>query len=208
MIVGDCDRCVALARVLLGCQRLREPEVQHLHGPVRAQLDVRGLQIAVDDALLVRGLERFGDLFRNRQRFVDRDRPARNALRQIVALDQFHHQRANTAGFFEAVDVRDIRMVQGRERLRFAGEPRQPVGVAGEWVRQNLERDVTIEFRVAGAVDLPHPALADLRNDFVDAESSAGCECQVLWIIWGTGRHSARLKGSPSPVAPHRAGRW
>ena len=84
---------VAARRVLLGCQRLREPEVQHLHRPVRAQLDVRGLEIAMDDALLVRGFKRFGDLFRDRQRFVDRDRPARNALRQIVALDEFHHER-------------------------------------------------------------------------------------------------------------------
>ena len=86
----------------------------------------------MDDALLVRGFKRFGDLFRDRQRFVDRDRPASDALRQIIALDQFHHQRANTAGFFEAVDVRDIRMVQGGERLCFAVEPGQSVGVAGK----------------------------------------------------------------------------
>ena len=51
-------------------------------------------------------------------------------------------------------------------------------------VRQDFERDVTIQFRVAGAVDHPHPALADLRDDFVDAESGAGSECQALWIIW------------------------
>jgi hypothetical protein len=82
------------------------------------------------------------------------------------------------------VNVRDIRMVQGRERLCFAGEPGQPIGVAGEGVREDFERDVTIQFRVAGAVDQPHPAFADLRNDFVDAESSAGCEWQVVWIIW------------------------
>ena len=42
--------------------RLREAEVEHLHRAVGADLDVRGLQIAMDDALLVRGLERLGDL--------------------------------------------------------------------------------------------------------------------------------------------------
>jgi len=108
---------------------------------------------------------------------------ARNALGQIVALDQLHHQRANTAGFFEAVNVGDIRMVQGRERLCFAGEPGQSVGVAGEQVRQDFKGDVTIQFRVAGAVDQTHPALADLASDFIDAEPGAGCECHVLWII-------------------------
>ena len=61
----------------------------------------------MDDALLVRGFERVGDLLRDRQRFVERDRAARDPLRQILALDQFHHERACTpADFFEAVDAR------------------------------------------------------------------------------------------------------
>ncbi len=47
------------------------------------------------DPLLVRGLERFGDLPRNGQRFADRDRAAGDPLRQIVTLDQFHHQRGD-----------------------------------------------------------------------------------------------------------------
>ena len=46
----------------------------------------------MDDPLLVRGFERLGDLLRDRQRFVERDRAARDALRQIVALDEFHHE--------------------------------------------------------------------------------------------------------------------
>ena len=53
--------------------------------------------------------------------------------------------------------MRDVRMVQGRERLGFAREPRQPIGIACERVGQDLERDVTIEVRVAGPVDLPMP---------------------------------------------------
>ena len=57
---------------------------------------------------------------------------ARDPLRQVLALDQLHHQRADVADRFEAVDVRDVRMVERRERLRFALEPRQPFGIAGE----------------------------------------------------------------------------
>ena len=49
--------------------------------------------------------------------------------RQILALDQLHHQRADAVGFLEAVDVRDVRMVERGERLRFALEPRQPLGI-------------------------------------------------------------------------------
>jgi hypothetical protein len=43
-------------------------EVEDLHDAVRRDLDVGGLQIAMDDASLVRGIERIGDLARDGQR--------------------------------------------------------------------------------------------------------------------------------------------
>ena len=61
-----------IGRRRVGARRLREPEVEHLHHAVRRDLDVRGLQVAVDDPFFVRGLERLGDLARDRQRFGDR----------------------------------------------------------------------------------------------------------------------------------------
>ena len=65
-------RADPIARVRL--QRLCQTEVEHLDRAVGADLDVRGLQIAMDDPLLVRGFERVGDLPRDRQRLVERDR--------------------------------------------------------------------------------------------------------------------------------------
>ncbi len=46
----------------------------------------------MNDPLLVRGFERVGDLFRDGQSFVERNRTLRNALREIVALDEFHYE--------------------------------------------------------------------------------------------------------------------
>ena len=51
---------------------LREPEVEDLHRTVVADLDVGRLEIAMDDALLVRGLERVRNLARNRERLLRR----------------------------------------------------------------------------------------------------------------------------------------
>jgi hypothetical protein len=45
-------------------------------------------------------------------------------------------------------------MVQRRQELRFALEPREAVRIVCDEIGQNLERDVTTEFRVAGSVDL------------------------------------------------------
>ena len=48
----------------------------------------------MNDPLLVRRFERLGDLLRDRQRLVERDRAARDPLREVLALDELHHERA------------------------------------------------------------------------------------------------------------------
>ena len=48
-------------------ERLRQSKIQDLDDAARRDLDVGRLQIAMDDALLVRGFERFGDLPANFQ---------------------------------------------------------------------------------------------------------------------------------------------
>ena len=128
----------------------------------------------MDDPLLVGGFECLGDLLGDGQGLVDRDSPARNVLREILALDQFHHKGTHTAGLFEAVDVRDVRMVERGEGLGFACESGESVAVVRERVRQDFHRDIAIELGVGRPVHLPHPAFAYLRGDFVDAEARAG----------------------------------
>ena len=69
---------------------LRQAEVEDLHLAVGGQLDVRGLQVAMDDAVLVGLFEPLGDLFRDRDGLVDGNRPALQALGQVFAFDQLH----------------------------------------------------------------------------------------------------------------------
>ena len=94
VIVGDCESPSAAEALAAWLERLRQTEVQHLHHAVGAHFDVGGLEIAMDDALLVRGFEGFGDLLRDRKRLIDRNRPLRDAVGQRRPLDQLHHQRA------------------------------------------------------------------------------------------------------------------
>jgi hypothetical protein len=65
VMVGECDTPTAELRAV--DQRLRQTEIEHFHGPVGAQLDVGRLQVAVDDARVVRGLEGLGNLPRQRR---------------------------------------------------------------------------------------------------------------------------------------------
>ena len=57
--------------------------------------------------------------------------PLCHALREVVALDEFHHERSDPA-FFEAVDSRDVRMVQRGEHFRFALKACEPIVVSRE----------------------------------------------------------------------------
>ena len=141
----------------------------------------------MNDALLVRRLERVGDLLRDGKRLVDRKRPSRDTLREIVALHQFHDEGLCAVGFLDAVDARDVRMVERSQHFGFALKTREPVAIGGERGRQDLDRDLALEPGVGRPKHLPHPSFADLRSDFVDAETAARRERQGGLIIWARG---------------------
>jgi hypothetical protein len=60
------------------------------------------------------------------------------------------------------------------EEPRFAVEPREPLRVGRERVREDLHRDVASERRVAGLPHDAHPALADLLGKAVATERLSG----------------------------------
>jgi hypothetical protein len=149
----------------------------------------------MDDALVVRGLERVDDLARDRERVVHVDRsaetsrsiswntnpevPAALFLRGGVALqpgvqrlsvDELEHQEFRRSRIFEAVNRRDTGMVERCEQLGLALEERDAFGISDEQLRQDLDRNVTTELRVARLVDLADPARSERREDLVSAE--------------------------------------
>ena len=63
-------------------------------------------------------------------------------------------------------------MVEAGEDLGLPREPGEPVRIAGEGVRQDLQRDLAVELRVGGLPDLAHAALAEQGDDVVVAEAA------------------------------------
>src|SRR5262245_28085846 len=61
----------------------------------------------------------------------------------------------------------DVRMRQRRDDFGFALEPRAAIRIVRESGWQYLDRDVAIESRVARAIDLAHPAFAELGHHVV-----------------------------------------
>ena len=166
---SDCIRLGVISGDGLG-----QPEVQNLHQSRRGHLDVGGLQIAMDDPALVRGVERIGDLPGHRQRLGNRQRPSRQSIRDRLPLDQLHHQRLDAVGVFDAVNGGDVRMIERRQDARFALEARPSIGIGGEGVRQDLHGHVALQPRVACAIDLAHATCTDALVQLVDAKTAAG----------------------------------
>ena len=118
MTVTGATRCTAAAAG--HGHSLCQAEIEHLHRAVVPDLDVGGFQIAVDDALFVGGVERVDDLPGDRHGVGHRQWTARDDRGEILAVDELHDERLRAAVFFEAVDGRDVRMVQRRKGLGFA----------------------------------------------------------------------------------------
>jgi hypothetical protein len=155
---GD-DRRLARAVRAGSEDRFREAEVEHLDRAIRCDLDIGGLEIAVDDALFVRRFERLGNLSRDGEHLGDRHRSARDAVRERLALDQLEHECAEVVSgvslsFFDAVNRCDVGMIQRRQHARLTLKARDAVSVGRERGRQNLDRDLAPEPAVMGAVDL------------------------------------------------------
>ena len=130
----------------------------------------------MDDALAVRLVERVGDLGRDLQRLVERQRPLLEARGQRLAVEMRHDEVVRAVDVADVVDAADVRMVERGDGARLALEAGARIGIASDLGRQDLDRDRAIEARVAGSVDLAHAARADLGGHFIRAEASARTE--------------------------------
>ena len=160
----------------------------------------------MNDALLVRRFQRFGNLTRDGQRLFQRNRPECDSVCERRPIDQLQHQRLRAVRLFEAVDRADVRVIERGEQLRFAREPRQAVRIEREPLGQHLQGDVAIQLRVARAIHLAHGARTKRGDDFVGTHSKTrGEDCVRQRAVhrrrWGSeriGKH--RLTGDGQPI--------
>ena len=177
--VGIAQREVAC---IVGLEQDGQAKIQDLNLVLRSDENVAGLQVAVDDAVLVGFLERRSDLEPERGDFFFRETFAAQLLRKRGAGDELHDQEVDTFLRIEVVDCGDVRVVQFRE-----GEGFFPKTFAGGFVsedsgRQNFQRDVAVKPFVMGAIDDAHPPGADFFEDKVAADGLA----DHLWTgLWG-----------------------
>ena len=76
----------------------------------------------------------------------------------------------STVALFESVDGGNVLMIERRENLGFAFEPREAIGIQFKGARQDLERDIAIQLGVARAKYLTHAAFAQAAENSVRSD--------------------------------------
>jgi len=153
----------ALRRQARVHREVREPKVQDLHEVFASTLcgeeDVVALEIAVNDAKVVRTRERRGHLLEH----VDAARERHGATRELTRERRTHevfHDEVELAlfGLADIVDVDDVRVIDAIGGARFSEHPCAEVRLPAEIGANELERDDAIDEHVACSVDDAHTA--------------------------------------------------
>ena len=121
----------------------------------------------MDDALVVGVLQRLADRRDDGERLFGFEFAVAQQVAEVHAVDEFHDEIEESAGFAEVVDGDDVRVVELGEQFGLAGEalgetsPR-PTRSGGE----DLDGDDPVERFLAGLVNHAHAAAAEAFEDF------------------------------------------
>jgi hypothetical protein len=146
------------------------------------EVDVVGLEVAVDEALGVRFVERAQDLLRDVDRLLDVERALALGLGgEQLALEQLHREVEVAGGVLAEVEhAHGVRVHEQAHRLGLALEAADGLAVRDEVGLEHLQRDRTPEAALLGAVHGAHAARADAADDVVAATHEGVHERIVL----------------------------
>ena len=136
--------------------------------------NIRGLDVAMNDALGMRCFERIGDLNAEIEKLLGLECPALDAMLESLALEQLHGDEWLAVVLADLVNRADVRMIQAGCRTRLALESFQRLPVFRHRFRQEFQRDRAPQFGVFRLEDHTHPAAAKLFDDSIVRDFRTG----------------------------------
>ncbi len=148
----------------------RQAEIRHPHHAVLAQIDVRRLEIAVNDVPLVGEIQRRGHLLQHRQHLVRRAPPA-FALpgpgTDVHPGGEITDQIDLIAHIYQLANGGEVRMGLVGNPLNARVNDRQHGLGMPQIARQSPQRDILARLAVVAAPQLPQVAGPQHRHDFI-----------------------------------------
>ncbi len=151
--------------------------------------NVGGLDVAMNDALGVRGVEAVGDVDGEGEEAFEVHGAAGDGVLEGLALEVLHRDEGLAVGVADFVDGADVGVVEGGGGFGFAAETFEGLGIAGERFGEEFQSDETVEERVLGFVDDAHSAATE---SFDDAEMRDGLSDERVWVGHGRGNTISR----------------
>src|SRR5688572_14521196 len=84
-----------------------------------------------------------------------------------LSIDVLHGDKLPALCLTNLIDMRDVWMVKAGGSLRLQVETAHTIFIGSELDRQELQRDIAVEFRVSCQVDFAHPSHTEQRAHLV-----------------------------------------
>ena len=134
--------------------------------------DIGRFHVAMDDAVLMRVVERIRELGAPAHGRFRIEAMRGEPVRQLDSRHELHHDERVASELADVVDGADVGMAQFRDGPGFAQKPiacrRRPRRILPEY----FDGDLAAEPRVAREIDDAHTARAERFHDFVVTESA------------------------------------
>jgi len=139
----------------------------------RGHKNIRRLDVAVNNALGMCGVEAIGNFNGERERGLVIHRLAGDEVLQGHTVEKFHGDEGLSVLLAGVVDGADVGVVQRRRSLGLALKAGKSLRVAGNFFRQEFEGNEAMQPCVFGLVNHAHAATAEFFDDPIMGNSLA-----------------------------------
>src|SRR5208283_4501529 len=172
---------------------LGQTEIKNLGVAALGEEDVRGFDVAMDDASSVSGVQCVRNLDGERQNQLGFHRTPRDAVLQCQPVQKLHGNERMTIVLADFVDRADVGVVQGGSCACFPAEAFERLRVLSYVLGQKLQRDKAAKFRVLGLINNTHASAAELLDDAVVRDDLADHSWRILRRRNGQVNESSRV---------------
>ena len=114
----------------------------------------------------VNRFQRVADLSGDAERLLHRQRATRDAIREGFAFHQFENEKTSALRLPNIMNRRDVGVIERCQYLGFALKAAYPIRITRELFRQDLDRDITLQFQIPSTVNLTHSPATEEPRDF------------------------------------------
>ena len=150
-----------------------QPEVEDLDVAVLRDEQVLRLDVPVNDAACVRGSQTLRDLGRVIRGPAGGQGSRGELLAEGLPFEQLCDGEEDLRLLPEVEDREDVGMRERRDGPRFPFESFEGFGVLRQAIRENLDGDLAVQFRVTSPIDLAHASRPERGKDLVRTKPGA-----------------------------------